>query len=213
MKENYKLNAEELLKKFRTLDSEIDNLVTSLEFQKQRLLSQTKYAPNMIKAINGSIDYMDKRINDNIDKLINIRQYFLEKVELIPDSTSRELLRNYTLCGMTWEQAADKMYTSLRQVYTWRAKALGYLQAVMDGRMGGVLPLDFEAWETRNVTHQQLKVWVRCPRVYPNKLAWSYDINSKQFWAVAPHEKLGITYSVFSTDLECIKWLREESTK
>lgn len=78
------------------------------------------------KAIAKVADYRAK-INDEIDRLVNVRLEIEAAIEHVPDAVQREVLTRRYLLYQKWERIAVDMNLDLRWVYRLHGKALSKL--------------------------------------------------------------------------------------
>ena len=63
-------------------------------------------------------------INDKIDELVDLKTEIRSKIDCSPDETERLLLTYRYLCFLSWEEIADKMSYSCRNIHYLHTKAL-----------------------------------------------------------------------------------------
>ena len=74
-----------------------------------------------------AVDYLidlEKRVNARIGEMCQLKRTVMGMIDAVEDSRYREVLDCYYLKGMTWEEVADAMGYSLRQVFRLHRAAL-----------------------------------------------------------------------------------------
>ena len=86
-------------------------------------ISGTKENSLMETALVKMID-LENEINDDIDRLVDLKRELVGLIEGVADPSHRLLLEMRYLGGNTWEDIAGKMGYDLRWVYRLHGKAL-----------------------------------------------------------------------------------------
>ncbi len=77
----------------------------------------------IVVAIIDKISSLQHEINTEIDRLVDTKSDILLFLGKIENENLKTIMEYHYLCGMTWEEIADRMYISLRQLYNWSKKA------------------------------------------------------------------------------------------
>ena len=91
-------------------------------FQAERISGTKQHSPmesSLVKVID-----LEYEINDDIDRLVDLKREMATLIERVNDPSQRLLLEMRYLCGNTWEDIAQKMGYDLRWVYRLHGKAL-----------------------------------------------------------------------------------------
>lgn len=132
----------ERLRSYRALKAERDKLARDIAGLEASLYGPTGQKLDGLPRANGGTNYNMEALLDKKSKLENL--YFDKVTELTEEMESieraiewlepreRTLLRLYYISGLTWEQVAEEMNYSWRQVHNIHGKALeklkGYTQ-------------------------------------------------------------------------------------
>ena len=79
--------------------------------------------PSFVKCINKIVD-LEKIINDEIDKFVELKKEIREVINNVPDPDERLVLRLRYIEFLKWEAVASSMGLSLKQVHRIHASAL-----------------------------------------------------------------------------------------
>ena len=121
------------LSQYRYLNSEIDRKIRELEMWRGKIYNVTSTLSDMPKGKSRSntiengviiITDIENNINDEIDKLVDLRKEIENKIEVIEDLKLKELLKCRYLDFKSWEEIAYKSGISWRWVYSLHEKAL-----------------------------------------------------------------------------------------
>ena len=74
---------------------------------------------------------LEERITDEIDRYVDMREDAERYISCLRSFTEQDVLRNYYLAGMTWEEVAEVMGYDVRQIFRIHGKALKHLQEKM----------------------------------------------------------------------------------
>ena len=128
------MNAKDYLTKAYNLDKFIDACLVELSNIKRQsqIISSIDYTRDKIQKSpenrieNTIVKLIDKEnlINDKIDELVDLKTEIRSKIDCIPDETERLLLTYRYLCFLSWEEIADKMSYSCRNIHYLHTKAL-----------------------------------------------------------------------------------------
>lgn len=94
----------------------------SFDFTKERV--KGKYDIDRIPKIVGKIADLEKQIDKEIDLLIDLKRDIHFTIETVENLNYKLLLRCRYIEFMTWEQIAERMKYSVRQVYRIHSEAL-----------------------------------------------------------------------------------------
>ena len=98
-------------------------------FQAERISGTSQHSP-MESAVVKLID-LEYEINDDIDRLVDLKREMASLIERIPDPSYRVLLELRYLGCSRWEDIALKMGYDLRWVYRLHGRALKEAEMVM----------------------------------------------------------------------------------
>jgi len=79
--------------------------------------------PSFVKCINKIVD-LEKIINDEIDRFVELKKEIREVINNVPDPDERLVLRLRYIEFLKWEAVASNMGLSLKQVHRIHASAL-----------------------------------------------------------------------------------------
>jgi len=79
--------------------------------------------PSFVKCINKIVD-LEKIINDEIDRFVELKKEIREVINNVPDPDERLVLRLRYIEFLKWEAVASSMGLSLKQVHRIHASAL-----------------------------------------------------------------------------------------
>lgn len=130
------MTLKEYLSQARFLDNAIDAKVIQLEELKKSLersageirFTENNSKPSRAYLIAEKIILLEEELNNDIDILVDTKIEILHLLKKIDDLTLRTALEYHYLSYLTWEEIADKMYISLRQLYNWNKKAMEILE-------------------------------------------------------------------------------------
>ena len=126
------MTAKEYLSQYQKLNVRINAKLEQLE--RLRELS-TKVSPSSsscapggvsdrVGAIVAKICDEENKINEMIDRLINLKSEIERTIAAVPDETYRTLLELRYINGKTFEQIADEMYYTYKWVCVLHGRAL-----------------------------------------------------------------------------------------
>ncbi len=125
------------LLRYRRLNQRIDRLLEEQSRWRERAL---KITPTLSQAPGGGgsgspierpmdkVLEMEEEINEEIDTLQTIRHQIRDTLNQLTDESLKLLMEYRYIDGMTWEQIADKMNYSWRQVYRKHEEALSKIR-------------------------------------------------------------------------------------
>lgn len=121
------------LNQARTLDKQIDSKLEQVERLRslaERTTTTLSFDPKGQSETNRTeycvmkVLELEKEINADIDKLIDIKADIRNRIGRVESDKQRILLEQRYLCGKTWEQIADNMEVEPRTVYRIHGYAL-----------------------------------------------------------------------------------------
>ena len=74
----------------------------------------------------------EEHITDEIDRYVDMREDAERYISCMRSFTEQDVLRNYYLAGMTWEEVAEVMGYDNRTVYKIHGRALIHLEQVVE---------------------------------------------------------------------------------
>ena len=86
-------------------------------------LSTKNTEPSFVRCINKIVD-LEKIINDEIDRFVELKKEIREVINNVPDPDERLVLRLRYIEFLKWEAIASSMGLSLKQVHRIHASAL-----------------------------------------------------------------------------------------
>lgn len=128
------MNAKQYLKQAYRLNELIDSDLKELEnlrslstsitsdTTKERVQSST--VSDKIGNIVVKIVDLENQINDEIDKFVDLKKEIRDAINTVTNPNERLVLRLRYIVFLTWEQVAEKMTYSLKQVHRIHSEAL-----------------------------------------------------------------------------------------
>lgn len=119
------ITKKEYLQQYKLLDNYINSKIEELTKWKSIATKITPTFSDMPKASGISdkvgqavekIIELQNEINNSIDKLVDLRQEIENKIEAIEDAKLKQLLFYKFIHGLTFEQIAEKMNYSVRNI-------------------------------------------------------------------------------------------------
>jgi len=136
------MTAKEYLQRAYRLDKLIES--EERELSRLRALSERVNAPDMSRErVTGGeagnkreniilkMIEQEKRINDTIEQLVEVRADIRAKIELVNDDTQRLLLVYRYIDHMTWESIAEKIHYTYQWVHKLHARALRSFENIL----------------------------------------------------------------------------------
>lgn len=80
---------------------------------------------------------LENEINDEIDRLVDLKCQIREVVAAVPDSTQRTILERHYLLGESWEVIAEKVGYSTRHITRLHNQAIERLDRIFPEPMAG----------------------------------------------------------------------------
>lgn len=140
----YQVTAKQYLRQIRTLNRRIDSLIAEKDRLKQIAegVSGMSYDDVKVQAARvtpGSrqtdavckLCDLEERITNEIDRYVDMREDAERCILRIQSQTEQDVLRNYYLTGLTWEQVAELMNYDLRYLFKLHGRALISFAKVM----------------------------------------------------------------------------------
>lgn len=136
------MTAKEYLKQVYLLDKRIDSDIE--EVTELRALAEKVTVPMENERVQTSLSgeapflrsleqiwTLEQEINDEIDKLVDLKRQIRRTIDKLEDFNQKMLLRYRYIHCYSWENIAEKMGISLRWAYGLHGKALQALEAVL----------------------------------------------------------------------------------
>ena len=95
-------------------------------FQAERISGTKQHSPmesSLVKVID-----LEYEINDDIDRLVDLKREIIEVVNSVQPAECQLVLEMRYLSFMTWEEIADRMNYSYRQVHRIHGQALSNIR-------------------------------------------------------------------------------------
>ena len=95
-------------------------------FQAERLSGTKQHSPmesSLVKVID-----LEYEINDDIDRLVDLKREIIEVVNSVQPAECQLVLEMRYLSFMTWEEIADRMNYSYRQIHRIHGQALSNIR-------------------------------------------------------------------------------------
>lgn len=130
------MTAKEYLSQYKTLNSEIN---AKLEQKQQLFELATSVAPSTTHGASGNVSDkvgrtvaklldLEREINADIDRLVDLRRDIEEVIAGIPDERLRMLLELRYVNGLTFEEISRRMDYSFSQIRRLHKKSLDFLK-------------------------------------------------------------------------------------
>lgn len=134
------MTAKEFLRMARGVDRRIDRATERVERLRARLeagrLNQITGMPR-----GGNSDWtetadklieLEKIVNARVREMCTVKRLAMEAIEAVEEMRYREVLELYYLDGFTWEQVAEQMHYTVRNVTNLHGKALLKIKVPME---------------------------------------------------------------------------------
>ena len=127
------------LNQYKFLNAEIDRKIRYMEDCESKIFNVTGTLSDMPRSGNRSnviedgivnINEIEQTINQDIDRLVNLRTEIENKIDTIDDLKLRELMKCRYLDCKTWEEIAYKNGYTWRNVYYQHEKALDLIKII-----------------------------------------------------------------------------------
>lgn len=95
-------------------------------FQAERISGTRQHSPmesSLVKVID-----LEYEINDDIDRLVDLKREIIEVVNSVQPAECQLVLEMRYLSFMTWEEIADRMNYSYRQIHRIHGQALSNIR-------------------------------------------------------------------------------------
>lgn len=134
------MTAKEFLRMARGVDRRIDRATERVERLRARLeagrLNQITGMPR-----GGNSDWtetadklieLEQIVNARVREMCKVKRLAMEAIEAVEEMRYREVLELYYLDGFTWEQVAEQMHYTVRNVTNLHGKALLKIKVPME---------------------------------------------------------------------------------
>ena len=139
------MTAKQYLRQIRTLNRRIDSLIAEkdrltaiaegvsgmsyddVKVQSARVTPGNRQTDAVCKLID-----IEERITYEIDRYVDMREDAERYISQLKSPVERDLLRNYYLTGLTWEQVAELMLYDNRTMYKIHGRTLFHLEHLVD---------------------------------------------------------------------------------
>lgn len=101
----------------------ISTSVPSIDFSKERVQGG-QFPGDKIANIVGKIVDLERQINAEIDSFIDLKKEIHDAIEAVKNPNERLVLRCRYIEFLTWEQVAERMNYSIKQVHRIHSEAL-----------------------------------------------------------------------------------------
>ena len=124
------MSAKEFLGRARRIDRRIDETRERLQRMRARLegrVSRLSRTPGSRRRWSDGVDDvidLERRMERQIAEMCRIKMEVMDAIDGVQDATCRVVLELYYLDGMSWEQVANRMHYSVRNVQLIHGKAL-----------------------------------------------------------------------------------------
>jgi DNA-directed RNA polymerase specialized sigma subunit len=127
------MNVKSYLNQARILDKRIDSKLEQVErlhALAERTTTVLSHEPKGTSGTNRTeycvlkIWELEREVNEDIDRLIDLKREIQDAIGLLTDDKYKLLLEYRYLCGNTWEKIAEKMDIEVRWVYQLHGRAL-----------------------------------------------------------------------------------------
>ena len=71
---------------------------------------------------------LEKKIDDEIDSLVDLKAQIRDVIESVPDPNERIVLRYRYVNNRTWEQIGDALHADRTTVYRWYSRAIRHVK-------------------------------------------------------------------------------------
>lgn len=71
---------------------------------------------------------LERKINAEIDSLVDLKAQIREVIEAVPDPNERIVLRYRYVNNRTWEQIGDALHADRTTVYRWHSRAIHHVK-------------------------------------------------------------------------------------
>ena len=133
------MTSKEYLRQAVRLDQRINSDLEELARLREMIMNLPSSAPR--DRVRGSADGQaaftrgvervmeaEARINEEVDRLVDLREEIREVISAVKDPDERIVLRERYILGRTWEQIGTDMHADERTVRRWHTKALQHVR-------------------------------------------------------------------------------------
>lgn len=136
------MKAEAYLNQMHLINEHIDSLTRELRELESRAdsLGSPSFEPRIQTSGNANAPFvnacikiadMQMEINNEINRLDDIRRDVKTTIEAVPSETQKALLRYKFVNGLQWEEVADSLNYSVRRVFQIYADALDSVDRIL----------------------------------------------------------------------------------
>lgn len=133
------MTASEYLERYRDLNNSINDLLDerrrwidlATKITPPKRHEQTGLVSDKVGNTVPDIVLIENQINEEVDKLVELRREIKKTISAVSDKRYRSLLTRYYILGKSWEAVADSFPCSLRTVYYWRDEALKEVEKII----------------------------------------------------------------------------------
>ena len=127
------MTTKDYLRQIKTVDKRIDNKLEQVERLKSLRERVTTVLSDMPKGggeqdriaiITQRIFELIEEINEDTDRLVDIKRDVYNRIKAVQDDRYRTILESKYLCYQTWEQIAEDMNIEERWIYYLHGRAL-----------------------------------------------------------------------------------------
>lgn len=125
------------LKQYKALDRRINLKLAECEEWRDMAKKITQEYTDMPKGNGGvnrlemaveNIDRLEREMNEDIDRLVDLRLDIQRAIKGVDDETLQELLERRYIHGQTFERIADEMYYSYMHICRLHGRALNVIE-------------------------------------------------------------------------------------
>lgn len=125
------------LKQYKALDRRINLKLAECEEWRDMAKKITQEYTDMPKGNGGvnrlemaieNIDRLEREMNEDIDRLVDLRRDIQRAINDVGDETLQELLERRYIHGQTFERIADEMYYSYMHICRLHGRALNVIE-------------------------------------------------------------------------------------
>ena len=134
------MTAKEYLNQARHIDLRINSKLETITRLGELSMKATSTLTDMPGSPNRDIHKREKilvkiidlenEVNDDIDKLVDLKREIMTVINSVDDEDCQVLLEKRYICLQEWQEIADDMHVDLRTVYRIHGKALNKVDLV-----------------------------------------------------------------------------------
>ena len=129
----------EYLKSYRKIGRELRSLSEEINQLRLSQIMPGIVADGLPKSNGGSdlsgyaarLDELERKLREKAAELYKRQTEIEANISAMKDANERTVLRNYYLCGMTWERVAEVMGYSWAQVHRIHGRALAHFEKMI----------------------------------------------------------------------------------